>query len=51
MEKIRRLKDENKKLYGLLQDTEERFKCKLDQTRIESENIIKAFNKILPVLK
>ena len=51
MEKIRKLKDENKKLHSLLKETEEMFKTKLDQTRKESENITKAFNKILPLLK
>ena len=51
MDKIRKLKDENKKLHSLLQDTEERFRSKLDQTKKESENITKAFNKILPLLK
>ena len=51
MEKIRKLKDENKTLHSLLKETEERFKTKLDQTRKESENITKAFNKILPLLK
>lgn len=51
MEKIRKLKDENKKLQQLLQETEERFKSKLDQTRRESESIMKVFNQILPILK
>eukprot|EP00347_Sterkiella_histriomuscorum_P006388 403352953 len=50
-EKIRKLKDENKKLHTLLNETEERFKSKLDQTRKESENIMKVFNQILPILK
>jgi len=50
-EKIRKLKDENRKLHTLLTETEERFKSKLDQTRKESENIMKVFNQILPLLK
>ncbi|CDW89900.1 UNKNOWN [Stylonychia lemnae] len=50
-EKIKKLKDENKKLHQLLTDTEERFKSKLDQTRRESEGIMKIFNQILPILR
>lgn len=43
-DKIRKLKDENRKLHTLLTETEERFKSKLDQTRKESENIMKVFH-------
>ncbi len=50
-EKIKKLKDENKKLHQLLVETEERFKSKLDQTRKESEGIMKIFGQLLPVLK
>ncbi len=50
-DKIRKLKDENRKLHSLLLETEERFKSKLDQTKKESENIMKVFNQILPVMK
>jgi hypothetical protein len=43
-DKIRKLKDENKKLHLLLVETEDRFKSKLDQTRRESEGIMKMFS-------
>mmetsp|Transcript_24530 Transcript_24530/g.24125 ORF Transcript_24530/g.24125 Transcript_24530/m.24125 type:complete len:103 (-) Transcript_24530:445-753(-) len=50
-EKMRRLKEENRNLRGLLRETEDRFKSKLDQSRKESENLTKIFKQILPVLK
>jgi hypothetical protein len=43
-DKIKKLKDENKKLQVLLVETEERFKSKLDQNRKESDGILKVFN-------
>ena len=43
-DKIKKIKDENKKLHSLLTETEEKFKSKMDQTRKESQNMMKVFN-------
>ena len=50
-DRIRKLKSENLKLYQLLNETEDSFKNKIEQTRKESQNIMKIIGQILPYVR
>ena len=48
---MRRLKTENLKLLQLLNETEEKFKSKIDQTRKDSTHVTRLIGQILPYIK
>jgi hypothetical protein len=48
---MRRLKTENLKLLQLLNETEEKFKGKIDQSRKESTNVMRLIGQIMPYVK
>jgi hypothetical protein len=50
-DRLRRLKSENLKLLQLLNETEEKFKTRIDQSRKESNNIMRLIGQILPYVK
>ena len=51
MDKIKTLKAENKKLMGLLRDSEKVFYQKLKETKKESENLSALFKQLWPLIK
>jgi vacuolar-type H+-ATPase subunit I/STV1 len=48
---MRRLKTENLKLLQLLNETEEKFRAKIDQTRKESTTVMRLISLILPYVR
>lgn len=48
---MRRLKTENLKLLQLLNETEEKFKMRIDQTRKESTTVMRLIALILPFVR
>ena len=48
---MRRLKSENLKLLQLLNETEEKFKMRIDQTRKESTTVMRLIALILPFVR
>lgn len=48
---MRRLKTENLKLLQLLNETEEKFKTRIDQTRKESTTVMRLIALILPFVR
>ena len=51
LEKIKMLKQENKKLISLLRDSEKLFYQKLKETKKESENLSTLFKQLWPLIK
>ena len=51
LDKIKTLKAENKKLIGLLRDSEKLFYQKLKETKKESENLSALFKQLWPLIK
>ena len=51
LEKIKALKNENKKLIALLRDSEKLFYQKLKETKKESENLSALFKQLWPLIK